>query len=330
MTPTHTATFEAIGVVNQVTVADDEALPEALAIARAEVEALDLACSRFRDDSELAALNRAAGSAVEASPLLLEAVQVALAAAEATGGLVDPTVGAAMRAIGYDRDFDVVVSRAATPAFTLVPATGWRSVRVDPGRGTITVRPGTELDLGATAKALAADRIATAAGKATGSAVLVSLGGDIAVHGAPAGGWPIRVTDNHRRPETGGQTVGVGAGGLATSSTTVRRWRAGQVEMHHIVDPATGVPAVEHWRTASVAAPSCVGANAAATAAIVTGHRARGWLEERGLAARLVHADGSVETTGGGRPPPDAHSGFSGGRRRFTANSQEAVSRLIL
>ena len=294
----HTATFEAIGVVNQVTVADHEALPEALAIARAEVAALDRACSRFRDDSELATLNRAAGSAVEVSPLLLQAVQVALAAAEATGGLVDPTVGAAMRAIGYDRDFDVVVGRRDPPEFTLVPATGWRSVRVDAERATVALRPGTELDLGATAKALGADRIATAAGEATGTAVLVSLGGDIAVHGAPAGGWPIRVTDNHRRPDAGGQTVGVGTGGLATSSTTVRRWRSGQVVMHHIVDPTTGIPAVEHWRTVSVAAPSCVDANAAATAAIVGGREGREWLEGRGLPARLVHANGSVETTG--------------------------------
>jgi len=295
----HTATFEAIGVVNQVTVADPDALPEALAIAQAEVAALDLACSRFRNDSELAALNRAAGSAVAVSPLLLEAMQVALAAAEATGGLVDPTVGAAMRGIGYDRDFDVVVSRAAPATFTLVPAAGWRSVRVDAERRTVTVRPGTELDLGATAKALAADRIAAAAGEATGTAVLVGLGGDIAVRGAPEGGWPVRVTDDHRRPDTGGQTVGIAVGGLATSSTVVRRWRAGQIEMHHIVDPATGVPAVEHWRTVSVAAPSCVDANAAATAAIVMGYTAPAWLESLGLAARLVHVDGTVETTGG-------------------------------
>jgi thiamine biosynthesis lipoprotein len=293
----HSASFEAIGVTNQVTVADRAALPRALEIARAEVEAFDLACSRFRDDSELAALNRA-GVARPASPLLLEAVQVALAAAEATGGLVDPTVGAAMRGIGYDRDFDVLISTGARPRFTLVPASGWRSVSVDAGRASVTLRRGTELDLGATAKAFAADRIAQAVREATATDVLVSLGGDIAVAGAPPGGWPVRVTDDHRRSGGRGQTVAVSEGGLATSSTTVRRWRAGQVEMHHIVDPATGVPALEHWRTVSVAAACCVDANAAATAAIIKGVSAPDWLESLGLPARLVRADGTVATTG--------------------------------
>src|SRR5438105_771592 len=128
---------------------------------------LDLACSRFRADSELALVNRGAGRAVRVSPLLLEALVVALDAAEATDGLVDPTVGAAMRGIGYDRDFDIVVTAGDRAAFALVPASGWRSVAIDTERGLVTVRPGTELDLGATAKAFAADRIAGAVAEAT-------------------------------------------------------------------------------------------------------------------------------------------------------------------
>jgi thiamine biosynthesis lipoprotein len=129
--------------------------------------------------------------------------------------------------------------------------------------------------------------------------VLVSLGGDVAVAGAPAGGWPVLVTDDHRGADRTGQTVGVADGGLATSSTTVRRWRAGELALHHIVDPARGTPAVEHWRTVSVAAASCVRANAAATAAIVLGAAAPGWLEGLGLAARLVRPDGRIVTTPG-------------------------------
>jgi thiamine biosynthesis lipoprotein len=163
----------------------------------------------------------------------------------------------------------------------------------------VQLRRGTELDLGATAKAFAADRIAALVYESTGSDVLVSLGGDIAVQGAPPRGWPIRVTDDHRTAEGYGQTVAIAAGGLATSSTTVRRWRAGRVEAHHIVDPATGAPAAEHWRTISVAAPTCVAANTAATAAIVKGARAVHWLEGRGHAARLVAVDGSVVYVGG-------------------------------
>jgi FAD:protein FMN transferase len=294
----HTASFDAIGVTNSVTTFDGQALAGALTVAQSEVAALDDACSRFRDDSELARLNREGGGV--ASRLLIDAIEAALEAAAMTDGLVDPTVGRSLRALGYDRDFDVVVQRGAQPAFTLCPASGWRSVVVDHATSTVRLRRGTELDLGATAKAFAADRIATAAYRATGSPVLISLGGDIAVAGpAPSGGWPILVTDDSRARGARGQTIAIRAGGLATSSTTVRRWRAGAVDVHHIVDPRTGAPAAETWRTVSVAATTCLSANTAATAAIVAGPFAARWLEERGFAARLVRPSGDVVVTGG-------------------------------
>jgi thiamine biosynthesis lipoprotein len=295
----HTEAFDAIGVTNEITVDDEAALGAAVEIARTQLASLDAACSRFRDDSELARLN-AAGAAI-VSPLLLDAIEVALDAADSTGGLVDPTVGASLRALGYDRDFDVVVRDGAQPVFDLVPAAGWQSVRIDRPSSTVQLRRGTELDLGATAKAFAADRIADAAHLETGASVLVSLGGDIAVAGdAPAGGWPILVTDDHKRSsQAAGQTVAIAEGGLATSSTTVRRWLAGRIELHHIVNPLSGAPVAETWRTVSVAASSCTAANTASTAAIVLGDYAPAWLESRSLAARLVRSDGSVVETGG-------------------------------
>jgi thiamine biosynthesis lipoprotein len=286
------ATFEAIGVLNRVVVDREDALARALALARAEVDALDAACSRFRDDSELAAVNRAAGTDVRVGPLLLEAVEVALRAAAATGGLVDPTVGRALVALGYDRDFRLLSGRDGR-VLGIVPAAGWRKVRVDRARRTVRIPRGAALDLGAVAKAFAADRIAARVQAATGARVLVSLGGDVAVAGAPAGGWPVRVAD----PDSPDQTVAVRDGGLATSSIGVRRWRAGGETRHHIVDPQTGLPAGACWRAASVAAATCVDANAAATAAIVKGGPALAWLERLGLAARLVRVDGAVVTT---------------------------------
>jgi FAD:protein FMN transferase len=165
--------------------------------------------------------------------------------------------------------------------------------QADRAAATVSLRSGTELDLGATAKAFAADRICRIIREETGVVVLVSLGGDIAVAGAPAEGWPVRVSDSHRNA-TDGQTIVLRRGGLATSSTTVRRWRAGGVEQHHIVDPRTGAAAAEYWRTASVAGTTCVDANAAATAAIILGAAAPFWLEQRGNPARLVRADGAV------------------------------------
>jgi thiamine biosynthesis lipoprotein len=289
------ASFEAIGVTNTVAVDRSDALATALRIARDEVDALDRACSRFRDDSELAAVNRGAGSDVPVGALLLEIVEAASRVSAATHGLVDPTVEPALTALGYDRDFHLLPgSRGGV--IRVVPAAGWRRVHVDRRRFTIRVPRGGGLDLGAVAKAFSADRIARRIRASTGANVLAGLGGDLAVAGAAPGGWPVGIADDHRRPGAG-PTVAITDGGLATSGTAARRWRRRRRELHHIVDPTTGLPAEEHWRTVTVAAGSCVDANAAATAAIVMGEPARDWLESLGLAARLVREDGSVTTT---------------------------------
>ncbi len=290
------STWPALGTIAQVVVDGGDRLDAACAAVEAELDAIDLACSRFRDDSELAAVHAAGGAPVAIGSLLAEAVRVALDAAEATGGLVDPTIGAALIAAGYDRDFAALP--ADGPAIRRAPVAGWRSVSL---RGdTLRLASGVRLDLGATAKALAADRAAAAAARvAAPHGVLVSLGGDIAVAGpAPADGWPIGVADGHAAKDVD-VTVALQNGGLATSSTTQRRWRRGGRAAHHIIDPRTGAPADDVWRTVSVAARSCVEANTAATAAIVLGDAAPAWLHARGLPARLVSRDGTVETCGG-------------------------------
>jgi thiamine biosynthesis lipoprotein len=296
--PWWAGSFEAIGVENRIVVDTHDALAPALEIARVELDELDRACSRFRDDSDLAAVNRGAGADVAVGPLLLAVVEAALRVSEATDGLVDPTVGPALDALGYDRDFRLVAG-SGPRAVRLVPAAGWRRVLVDRRDGTIRIPRGAELDLGAVAKAFSADRIAARVHAATGASALASLGGDVAVAGAPPGGWAVTIADDHRNRGSSGPTVAVADGGLATSSTAVRRWRAAGHELHHIVDPATGRPADEHWRTVSVAASTCVDANAAATAAIVMGEDAPEWLDGLGLAARLVRPDGTVTHTSG-------------------------------
>jgi thiamine biosynthesis lipoprotein ApbE len=230
------------------------------------------------------------------SSVLFEAVAAAIHAAAATNGAVDPTVGGAVRALGYDCDFALLATGDGRRRVVRMSRTpGWRKVVLDETRCAIRVPRGVELDLGATGKAFAADRAAHRIADETSTGVLVSLGGDIAVAGEPpAAGWSVRISDDHRDRDGDGPTVALRAGGLATSSTTVRRWRAGGSECHHIVDPRTGRSAREVWRTASVAAASCVDANAASTAAIVLGAAAPGWLERTGLAARLVGTDGAV------------------------------------
>ncbi|HEX5621049.1 MAG TPA: FAD:protein FMN transferase [Solirubrobacteraceae bacterium] len=279
--------------------------PDALSAARRAVEAelaeIDAACSRFREDSELARINAARGRAVRVSARFVEAMEVALRAAALTGGLVDPTVGSALVLAGYDRDFAAVRgTRLRRVRASCVAGAG--VVELDRAARTVRVPDGVRLDLGATAKALAADR-AAARVVATGAAagVLVNLGGDIATAGAaPAGGWAVRVADSHRAgPGESGQDLTISGGGLSTSSTTVRRWRRRGGAAHHIVDPRTGVPAAEHWRTVSVAAAACVDANIASTAAIILGAGARAWLADTGLPARLVTVAGEVERIGG-------------------------------
>jgi thiamine biosynthesis lipoprotein len=290
------ATWSALGTSATVLVADPDALPAARREVEAELAAIDLACSRFRDDSDLARLNAAGGRAARVSELLREAIRVALRGAAVSDGAVDPTVGQALILAGYDRDFAALEPSRGPLRATRVP--GWRGVVLEEASGRARLPRGVRLDLGATAKALAADRAAAAAHQATGTGVLVSLGGDMAVAGpAPAGGWTVRVAEDHQSgPDAPGQTVTIESGGLATSSTTVRRWGP---EAHHIIDPATGLPARPWWRTASVAAASCVDANIASTAAIVRGRHAVAWLAERSLPARLVHRGGAVATIAG-------------------------------
>lgn len=296
------ARFPALGTTAVVLVADPDAdLSAALAAVRAEVAAVDVACSRFRADSELSRLNAAGGATATASAVLLDALQVALRAAQITDGIVDPTVGTALRVLGYDRDFASVQPAGAPLRVTLGAVPGWRAISIDRAAATVRVPAGVTLDLGATAKARCADRAAQAAAAAARCGALVSLGGDIAVAGAaPAGGWLVRVTDRHDAgDEAAGQTVAIARGGLATSGTAARRWQRGGQDLHHIVDPATGASAASPWRTVSVAAASCVDANTASTAAIILGEHAPEWLESHHLAARLVAEDGEIVRTAG-------------------------------
>ncbi|WP_433560393.1 FAD:protein FMN transferase [Nocardia sp. CA-151230] len=360
----------------RVVVSDPAALRPARTLLRAHLAEVDAACSRFRPDSEISRLARAAGEPVRISALLAGHLHAALAAARDTGGDLDPTIGASLIALGYDRDFTLLLPASAARAAADRPDAGARKpdshttigdvegavtgheaghvvpeeehhdeggaagevtsaervtrgetgvdrrgdVGVD-GRGrssgghrvpvALTMRPdwthvrldgdllsvpaGVVLDLGATAKALAADHCAQLVADRLGCGVLVSLGGDIATAGpAPAGAWQVLVEDRPGEPRS---RIALPAGAaLATSSTLRRRWWRGGSLVHHIVDPRTGVAADPVWRTVSVAAGSCLTANTAATAAVIRGRDALTGLRGNGFPARLVSRDGEVIT----------------------------------
>ena len=295
------ASWPAIGTTVRLVVTDPARLMPGRELLASYLAALDLACSRFRADSELARAESRAGTPVPVSEVLADAVAVALDAAAATDGDLDPTVATRLAALGYDRDFELVARDGPPVRLTVRIRPSWQDIRLDRGSRRLTVPPGVRLDLGATAKARAADRAAARLAEHLGCGVLVGLGGDIAVGGAPPeGGWQVRVQDitgNPDDPPAGpSQLIAMTSGGVSSSGIAARCWRRGDVMLHHILDPRTGLPAAPVWRTVSAVADTAVAANVASTAAIIRGVGAPGWLASRGIATRLVAVDGSVRT----------------------------------
>ena len=304
-----TRSWRALGTSVHLIVTEPSDADLCSSVVSSVLDQIDLCFSRFRPDSELSRLNDRPNETICVSPLLSKAIGVALRSARRTDGAVDPTVGAAMRLIGYDDDFARIHDRTTSLKLRLEPVPGWQAVRYEPTSRTVFLPRGVELDLGSTGKALAADLAAEAAVMAAGrGGVLVSLGGDIATRGAsPPEGWQVLAAEDSDTPvDSEGEVVALHEGAIATSSTTVRRWTRGGVELHHLIDPSTGLPADGPWRTATVIADTCVDANTAATAAIVRGASATDGLRELGLPARLVSVGGHVLRLGGWPQPVGA------------------------
>ena len=277
----------------RIVVTEPRRLDAAVAIADQLLADVERAASRFRPDSEVLGL---AVGWNDLSPMLADLVREALVAAWLSNGAVDPTLGATLVGLGYDRTLAELPRDGHRRLTVVPPVPGWRSLRLDGGR---LHRPaGVQLDLGATAKAVAADRTAAAIAYELGTGVLVSLGGDIATSGpAPDDGWQVTVQD---LPADVPQQVTLHAGAaIATSSTAKRTWTRDGRTLHHLIDPATGAPTTGPWRTVTVVATDCARANTASTGAIVKGYQAAGWLRGLGFPARLTDHAGRVRTING-------------------------------
>jgi thiamine biosynthesis lipoprotein len=284
--------IRAMGTTVEVLLVPDVAVDEAeraVAEALGEIARVEDMASRFRPESELSRLN--AAGAIDASVDLLRLVGLAMSLRDVTGGRFDPTVRGAMLAAGYDRTLDDVPVDGP-PAGPAVPAGG--VVDIDRRSGRITLGEGLTIDLGGIAKGWAADRAADVLGLA--GACLVSVGGDIAVRGRLDGEpWPVGIVRSD-----GPATLGLSAGGMATSGVDRRRWRRGGVEMHHVIDPATGRPSDTDLVRVTAVAEDAAHAEAWATALLLAGAtRARAEADERGLPAVLVGADGNTTDAGG-------------------------------
>jgi thiamine biosynthesis lipoprotein len=305
MTGTST-TFSAIGTSVFVAVRDPDELARARRLALGVLDDVDEVCSRFRADSDLSRVNARSGEWVQVDPLLVAAVEVALAAASATAGLVHPLLGRQLVELGYDRDFGELAHDFGTDDELIVsePADvlAWTRIRMA-SSGAILIPGGTALDLGATGKAWAADLIATAFEEHLKTPAIVSVGGDLRIARPDGRPWTVAIAE---RPGAAPDAlVTLDQGGMATSSTQARRWTKSGVGRHHLLDPRTGQPAGDVWRTVTATGPTCAAANTASTAAIVLGDEAPAWLEANGVTARLVSTDGNVRTVGAWPADPE-------------------------
>ena len=246
-------------------------------------EHVEAVCSRFRPDSELCRLNRRSPGWESVSPLLHDVLQAAATARRITGGLVDPAIGAALEAWGYDRSFELVNDTEIEPG--LVPTGSWTL-----GAGSVWRGRGTRLDLGGVAKGWSCDRAVEA-----GLAKVVNAGGDLRSEHPD-----LRVEVLHPDGSIAA-AVRVGRGALATSSTTRRSWRAGGRTASHLVDPRTGEPVESPVRSATAVTASAVEAEAAAKAMLLSGIDSLAWAEEQSWvrAGLVVWWDGSVFATPG-------------------------------
>lgn len=256
---------------------------------RGGIEELAARLTRFDPGSELSVLNRDPREVVPASALLRRAVSAALLGARRTGGLADPTLLGALEDAGYATSRVGAKPASLAAAMRVAPlrrpagAGGrWRDVRVDHAAGTITRPPGLRLDLGGSAKGLAADWAARQL--AAYGRFAVDCGGDVRVGAA----HDIAIRGTH-------ETVRVTDAAVATSGLDRRVWqRQDGSYAHHLLDPATGEPAWTGLTAATALAATALEAEALAKAALLAGPEGA----RRVLAAGggvLVHDSGEVE-----------------------------------
>lgn len=282
--------FRAMGTEIELLVEAEDAAG-ALTAAEREFHRLEALLSRFRDDSELSRLNRLGRLA--AGPDLCEVVELALAARERTGGRFDIRVHDAVVAAGYDRSFELLAAEAdvapSTPAAVVGRSGGRSGISVQDGE--IRLDEGVRLDLGGIGKGYACEH--AAAILATAGACLVNAGGDIATR---AGSWTVSL-------ETSGEPLTLelsGSCALATSGRDLRRWRRGGRELHHLIDPATGLPAESDLLRVTAVGGDAVEAEVTAKALFLAGAAAgREEADSLGIPALFVTADGQTILAGG-------------------------------
>ncbi|MBK8047480.1 MAG: FAD:protein FMN transferase [Anaerolineales bacterium] len=266
--------------------------------------------SRFRPESELMRLNRAAGRPFTASPVLYNLVESALEWRRRTEGIFDPTVLNALIAAGYDRPFDAIhaangdaLPAVTSPAVTshVAPASEWsvdlNAINLLPNR-QILLAAGVGLDLGGIAKGWTIQQAANRLGM--WGPCLVNAGGDVACTGSPPGEpWVVTMPDP-RADDLDLAVLALQNETVATSSRTIRRWQHNGKPAHHLIDPRTGAPAETAVLSVTVVSPRLPDGEIHAKTALILGAEAGIAYLERvtGIAAMVVTDDGRQLTCG--------------------------------
>ncbi len=240
--------------------------------------------SRFRGDSEISSVNAAAGRWTAVSHGFEGLVRFALEQAERTGGLFDPAALDAVVAAGYDRDLDEVLAGARGALRPPRPCGRWAEIEVRPG--ALRLPAGVGLDLGGVAKGWTVDLAVDAALRTGLPWTFISAGGDLRMAGDAPGGEVVIEDPVNREVEVA--RVLLRAGALASSSITKRAWGP---DLHHLIDPRTGLPSDAHVLQATVWAPTCAEAEVWAKWALLTGPSALAT-----ITGAIATADGELRT----------------------------------
>ena len=298
---THNHQFRAMGSQIQLWLdcPDPDAAAQAFAPVQAYFDEVEAALSRFQPDSELSRLNRRTGQWVTISLLLWDVLLKALALAELSDGLYDPTLLAALEAAGYVDSFEMLAQGVHAPLATQhLPPGQWREVQLDPERRAVWLPPGARLGLDGVIKGYTAERAAQRL--SLWGPCLVDAGGDLVAGAAPvgSGGWPVAIAAPGSAETENLLTLSLAEAALATSGIDYRRWQVNGHAAHHIIDSRTGQPAATDLLTVSVLLKRAVQAEAVATAVMVLGQDAGfEWLAEREIPALLVSQTGTMHVT---------------------------------
>jgi len=264
---------------------------QAAAAAIADVQRLESRYSRYKDDSFLSEINRAAaaGGSIEVDAETAGLLNYALACYEQSGGLFDITSGLLRQVWRFDQG----KLPDAGQVEALVERIGWDKVAWKPPRLAFRV-PGMELDLGGVVKEYAVDRAAALCREMGVHSGIVNLGGDIKIVGPRADGTPWRIGIRHPRQHFGVlNTIALHEGAVASSGDYERCIVLGDERYGHVLNPKTGWP-VRHMAAVTVVGEFCVVAGSASTIAMLKEQEGPGWLQSLGLAHLWVDVHGAV------------------------------------